>query len=238
MGDDEYSNNRNGYSRGYDDGYKKQYSDSKFRSYNDNQRFYRDDQRTKYGYRDSDFSSENKKNYDNEDYYKRTVRNDIYKRSNDYYSRNGDNYYKISDLDYVSRKSYNYDDYSKKPRSDTRYPNNNYDSYYSKDSTYNKTHKAKHIPAEPNCTIGVFGFNPNTTDEDLKNLLLDKLVDFSGYTYKLIMDEKTLLCKGYCFINFKCLNDAVTAKYILNCESYRGQDFKCDYSYKQGLLGE
>lgn len=233
-----------GYSREYNDNYNRQYSDkydrmspqdSKYRGYNENQRLYRDEQRSKYAYKDIDFCSENKKNYSSEAFYRYSIRDDGHRRSNDYYHKSENAYYhRGSDLDYVSKKVYCSDEYIKKPRMDSRYINNNSqdNSFYSKDVSYNKAYRAKHVPADPNCSIGVFGFNPNTTEDDLKKLLVNKLSGLSDYTYKLIMDEKTLLCKGYCFINFKCLNDAITAKYILNSESYRGQDFKCDYSYK------
>lgn len=248
MSDDEYQSSRGNYSRGYEDDLKKQYSeryekgsrqpysDSKSRSYNENQRFYREEQRG-YGYRDSEFSDENKKNYNGDSFYRSSSRNDGFRRSNDYYPKNENSYYKVSDLDYISKKNYGYDEYNKKPKIESR-NSISQESFYNKELPYSKPYKTKHIPAEPNCTIGVFGFNPNTTDEDLKNLLIEKLPTISNYTHKLIMDERTLQCKGYCFINFKCLNDAITAKSILNLESYRGQDFKCDYSYKQGLLGD
>lgn len=230
MGDDQYSNARTNYNRGYDD-FNNYYSDRNTKNYKDEQRNYRDEPRSQYGYREyAPEYDENKKNYN---------RNEYYRKPSDYYLKNENNYSKVSDLDY-SKKNFAYDDYQKKARLDSRGPFNvQQDQFYSKDQSYiNKPYKIKHVPAEPNSTIGVFGFNPSTTEEDLKNCLSDKLKNLSEYTFKLIMDERTMLCKGYCFINFKCLDDAISAKHILNLENFRGQDFKCDYSYKQGILGE
>lgn len=158
--------------------------------------------------------------FENSRYYTESYKqfeNGRYSDVNDYGSRFYDS----------SRRQSTYDDTYKRYRLDTRYPSDG----------YNKPYRSKHVPAGPNNTIGVFGFNPNTTEEDLKILLNSLFSDKFEYTSKLIMDERTGLCKGFCFIDFKCLDHAITAKNMLSKESFRGQDFKCDYSYKQGILG-
>ncbi|KAM0680006.1 transformer 2 beta [Glugoides intestinalis] len=101
-----------------------------------------------------------------------------------------------------------------------------------------KVFKMRHVPAEPNNTVGVFGFSQYTNEEDVKKLLAKRLKNLREYTYKLITDERTGLCKGFCFVDFKCLEDAIIAKDILSFESLWGLDFKCDFSYKQGTNSE
>jgi len=166
---------------------------------------------------------------------------------NSYYNpRSSENSsYKMSDLDYISNSesSRKYESYNKRDdpvkrnedsfkRSKTDYKSPPYDS-----AAY-KTQKSKRVSADPNNTLGLFGLHHSTTDEDLNQLLEDKLKGLKGYTYKLIVDDRTGFCKGFCFIDFVSLNDAITAKFILNSESFRGQDFKCDYSYRHGIMGE
>lgn len=95
-----------------------------------------------------------------------------------------------------------------------------------------------HPPADPNNTIGIFGFGQYTTEDDIKKLLRERLPGISGYTYKLIVDERSGFCRGFCFVDFKSLEDAIVAREILNFESFRGSDFKCDFSYKQRASGD
>lgn len=105
-----------------------------------------------------------------------------------------------------------------------------------RDSRYSKGDgrwKNKRVPAEPNKVLGIFGFQRHTTDEDVQKLLIEKLLNINGYTFKLINDDILGICKGFCFVEFKCLEDAANAKEILSFESFRGQDLKCDFSYKR-----
>lgn len=169
-----------------------------------------------------------------EDHYKRDggYRGDYRRESPDYYRRDVNPSYKRDTNEYYRREqeeTYKSDgsrDYMKRTRMDQRTL-----------EQHQRQSKARHVPADPNNTIGVFGFSPYTTDEEVRELLKKKLPGMSGYTHKLIMDERTGLCKGFCFLDFKCLEDALTAKEILSFESFRGLDFKCDFSYKHGIVG-
>lgn len=97
--------------------------------------------------------------------------------------------------------------------------------------------RPKHASADPNNTLGIFGLSQFITEDEMRAALTEKLPEMKGYSFKMVMDERTGLCKGFCFVDFVCLNDAMSAKDILNNESFRGQDFRCDYSYKQRPLG-
>lgn len=192
----------------------------------------RDDSETNSGYSSSDKKRyySRRENYDDE-YNDRRYQDQNYKRYRDTngYSSNFNSYETIPDLEYITRT-----EQYKKPV----FIKDNAKRYRDNFRPFSSQFKDKHIPAEPNNTIGVFGFGPYTTDEDIKNLLKDKLKNINEYTYKLITDDRTGLCKGFCFVDFKCLEDAINAKDILSFESFRGQDFKCDFSYKQGIMGE
>lgn len=144
----------------------------------------------------------------------------------DDYKRNP-NSERMSDFDYISQiDPYRRPHYSKEYSKRTRVNRGNENTQ--------RTFKLKHVPADPNNTVGVFGFSQYTKDEDVKKLLAKRLKRLGEYSYKLIIDERTGLCKGFCFIDFKCLEDAIIAKDILSFESLWGLDFKCDFSYKQG----
>lgn len=156
------------------------------------------------------------------------------------YYDTGHRFSNMSDLDYISKSDNNtvrkYESYEsyKRPRIDykTEFSRSMHDNYNS------RPYKTRHISAEPNNTLGLFGLHQSITEEDLKAVLEEKLIGLSGYSYKLIMDERSGLCKGFCFIDFLSLNDAISARKILGSESFRGQDFKCDYSYKHGIVGD
>ncbi|ELA40796.1 uncharacterized protein VICG_02167, partial [Vittaforma corneae ATCC 50505] len=130
---------------------------------------------------------------------------------------------RMSEFDYISRT----DQYKKRFRSESR-------GYYSSsDQAYSRYNKGRHAPADPSNTIGIFGFSHYTTEEDVRKLLKDKIPHIEGYNCKVIIDERTGFCRGFCFVDFKCLEDAVNARDILNFDSFRGLDLKCDFSYKQ-----
>lgn len=93
--------------------------------------------------------------------------------------------------------------------------------------------KHRHVLADPNSTLGIFGLSQFVTEDEMKIALAEKLPEIREYSLKMIVDERTGLSKGFCFVDFACLDDAMSAKEILNKESFRGQDFRCDYSYKR-----
>jgi RNA recognition motif-containing protein len=100
------------------------------------------------------------------------------------------------------------------------------------DSSFLKSTRPRHASADPNSTLGIFGLNQFVTEDEMRTALAEKLPGMEGYSFKMIVDERTGLCKGFCFVDFACLDDAMSAKDILNSESLRGQDFRCDYSHK------
>lgn len=185
----------------------------------------------KFYYRDSETE-----NYDNLN--KKYQHND-----GDYYKRQSPTFYRGQGGpkgQYHQPREY----YTPYPRRDTEYD----DPYYrrTEDKKYSRFDdrpikkprveqrgvKPKHIPGTPNLTIGIFGLPCTTTETDLRHILTEKLEGFDQYTHKLIIDERTGLCKGFCFVNFSSLNDSIRAKEIMSIESFRGNDFKCDFSYK------
>lgn len=165
--------------------------------------------------------------YDPYDYQRYSDRNVNDRRDwNGYDHYHSSNYERMSDLDYISSS----DQYKRRFRSEPR-------SYHtSNDQSYSKHNKGRHAPADPSNTIGIFGFGHYTTEEDVRKILQNKIPHIKGYNYKLIIDERTGFCRGFCFVDFKCLEDAVNAKNILSFESFRGLDLKCDFSYKQKII--
>lgn len=96
-----------------------------------------------------------------------------------------------------------------------------------------KPARPKHPLTSPNSTLGIFGLCQSVTEDEMRTALAEKLPGMREYSLKMIVDERTGLSKGFCFVDFACLDDAMTAKEILSNESFRGQDFRCDYSYKR-----
>jgi len=89
-------------------------------------------------------------------------------------------------------------------------------------------------PVEPNETVGVFNLSYNLTPSDFDEYLKDKLVDFIGkYTTKLVLGAFTNRCRGYGFIHFDDIEDAVKAKKILENGEIHGQQYRVAYSVQR-----
>lgn len=132
------------------------------------------------------------------------------------YDRNSDDYRRVYNNRDTRDSSYN----SRDNNTYNRDNNRGIDNLKRFRSTDTFIKKPKHVPADPNNTIGIFGFNQFTTDEDVRCLLKNRIGHIKGYTHKLIIDERTGFCKGFCFVDFKCLEDAINAKDIFSFERY------------------
>lgn len=71
-----------------------------------------------------------------------------------------------------------------------------------------------------------------TTEEDLKDVFDEKILHIRDYTIRLAVDEGRGLCKGFCFVRFKSLEEAMHARSALEDETIKGCTMQVQYSLK------
>ncbi len=102
-----------------------------------------------------------------------------------------------------------------------RYPRGDYygGRYWSgkRDMAYPTRRVVRRDDAPPNVTIALFNLNRDTTKDDLDkvidNILRDEVKN--QYVSKVIIDNHTGRCRGYGFITFEKIEDAIKAKGLL-----------------------
>lgn len=94
-------------------------------------------------------------------------------------------------------------------------------------------------PTEPNETIGIFNLSYNLTPRDFDEYLNGKLADFKGkFTAKLVLSKFTDKCRGYGFVQFEDIKDAIKAKGILENGEIFDQQYRVAYSVQRKSYGE
>uniref|UniRef100_A0AAF5HYR0 RRM domain-containing protein n=2 Tax=Strongyloides stercoralis TaxID=6248 RepID=A0AAF5HYR0_STRER len=86
-------------------------------------------------------------------------------------------------------------------------------------------------PAEPSRCIGVFGMSTRTKDEDLESVF-SKFGAIEKVT--VVKDSPTGCSRGYGFIYFKDIEDAIKAKNEMNGQEIDGRNVRVDYSVTKG----
>lgn len=94
--------------------------------------------------------------------------------------------------------------------------------------------KIREDPAEPNETIGIFNLSFGISLPEFEDYFNEKLADLKGkFTSKLIFNRQTNQCKGFGFLTFDDIADAVKAKQLLEGGEINGQAFRAAYSVKR-----
>lgn len=90
----------------------------------------------------------------------------------------------------------------------------------------------KSIPTNvpPSKAIGLFGLNIHATEDDVRDFLKEKISDIRDYRVILVYDRHRGGSKGYGFVYFDTLDDAVTAKTRLEGEMIKGKEVRVDYT--------
>lgn len=133
--------------------------------------------------------------------------------------------------DDVRKRRYD-DDYRMPPGGD-RFER---DRFAPRDGFESRPKRMREDPKEPNETIGIFNLSFNLKLSDFEDFLAEKLADFKGkYTSKLIMNRDTGMCKGFGFVTFSDIEDAIKAKPVLDGGSILGQEYRAAYSIQRTL---
>ncbi|AFN83109.1 putative nucleolar transformer 2-like protein [Encephalitozoon romaleae SJ-2008] len=82
----------------------------------------------------------------------------------------------------------------------------------------------------PSKAIGVFGLGAYITEDDVKNFLKERISGITNYKVVIVYDKYSGLSKGYGFIQFDTLDDAITAKNKLLGQTIKGKEIRIDYS--------
>lgn len=82
----------------------------------------------------------------------------------------------------------------------------------------------------PSKAIGVFGLGAYITEDDVRNFLKERISGITNYKVVIVYDKYNGLSKGYGFIQFDTLDDAITAKNRLGGQTIKGKEIRIDYS--------
>lgn len=94
--------------------------------------------------------------------------------------------------------------------------------------------KIREDPIDPNETIGIFNLSFGITQVEFDDFLAEKLPDLKGkFTTKLIFDRITNQCRGFGFVTFDDISDAVKAKQLLEGGEINGQAYRAAYSVRR-----
>lgn len=150
---------------------------------------------------------------------------------------------RYDDSRYNDRRVRPFDDYRREPpryedrgRYDDR--QSRYPDDYRRDGPpgprfggYRERAPVRQDDAEPNETVGIFNLSRDTTEQDLESALSEKLTDYRGrYSTKLIMDRMTGKCRGFAFLTFESIDEAVKAKDILSGIEVLGHQTRAAFS--------
>lgn len=112
------------------------------------------------------------------------------------------------------------------------------DDYQRRDDYDRRPKKTREDPTTPNETIGIFNLSYNLTPKDFEDFLDEKLVDFKGkYTQKLVLNRNTGACRGFGFVTFSDINDAIEAKKVIDNGDILGQPYRAAFSVQRGPSG-
>ncbi|KAI5149917.1 transformer-2 protein [Enteropsectra breve] len=159
---------------------------------------------------------------------------DSYRRDDRDYGRDRDSY-RRDDRDYerprYERSGRDRDDYGRDRDSDRGYKRS-YDDDYAPKRRRDEGSFGDRAPAEPNETLGLFNLPYECVQRDLDDYLEKPLEKFrKEYQARLILDRMTGRAKGFGFITFKSVDDAIEAKNILsNGEEFNGKVLRVDFA--------
>ncbi|TBU15446.1 hypothetical protein CWI40_060230 [Ordospora colligata] len=82
----------------------------------------------------------------------------------------------------------------------------------------------------PSKSIGLFGLGAYVTEEDITEFLKEKVCEIQIYKVVIVYDKYKKVSKGYGFLQFETLDDAITAKKKLLGQTIKGKEIRIDYS--------
>lgn len=82
----------------------------------------------------------------------------------------------------------------------------------------------------PSRAVGLFGLGAYITEDDIKDFLKERVGGVSGYRVVIVYDKCKKMSKGYGFIQFDTLDDAITVKNRLTGQTIKGKEIRVDYS--------
>ncbi|KAM0671659.1 transformer 2 beta [Ordospora colligata] len=82
----------------------------------------------------------------------------------------------------------------------------------------------------PSKSIGLFGLGAYVTEEDITEFLKEKVCEIQRYKVVIVYDKYKKVSKGYGFLQFETLDDAITAKKKLLGQTIKGKEIRIDYS--------
>jgi RNA recognition motif. (a.k.a. RRM, RBD, or RNP domain) len=122
-----------------------------------------------------------------------------------------------------------YDDYPRRSYNDEPRRGDNYRS----SEPHGAERRSNSDDAPPNKTLGLFNMSCNVDNNMLLDHLDEKLAKFKGnYDAKVIIDRNTGKCRGYSFVTFRSLDDAIAAKSCLEGCSLDERPYKVVYSIR------
>lgn len=96
--------------------------------------------------------------------------------------------------------------------------------------------RKREIPVNPppSKVIGLFGLSSHATLDDVKEFLAEKIPDIRYENVHLVKDGYTGQSRGFGFIYFSSLDEAITAKELLQGQSIYNKAVRVDYSVSEG----
>ncbi|KAH9411306.1 hypothetical protein HK407_06g11370 [Ordospora pajunii] len=82
----------------------------------------------------------------------------------------------------------------------------------------------------PSKAIGLFGLGAYVTEEDVTEFLKEKVCEVQKYKVVIVYDKYRKVSKGYGFLQFETLDDAITTKKKLVGQTIKGKEIRIDYS--------
>lgn len=96
--------------------------------------------------------------------------------------------------------------------------------------------RRREVPVNPppSKVIGLFGLSSHATLDDVKEFLVEKIPDIRYENVHLVKDGYTGQSRGFGFVYFSSLDEAITAKELLQGQSIYSKAVRVDYSVSEG----
>lgn len=88
----------------------------------------------------------------------------------------------------------------------------------------------------PSKAIGIFGLSVYATEDDVKDFLREKIRGIENYRVIMVYDKHRRMSKGYGFIYFDTVDDAISAKGRLTGQMIKGKEIRVDYAASGSLV--
>ncbi|KMV65919.1 hypothetical protein M970_060170 [Encephalitozoon cuniculi EcunIII-L] len=82
----------------------------------------------------------------------------------------------------------------------------------------------------PSRAIGIFGLGAHITEDDVRDLLKERISEILNYRVVIVYDKYKRMSKGYGFVQFDSVDDAITARNRLVGQTIKGKEIRVDYS--------